>query len=157
MGGPQGRSGRVENFVPTWIRSRTVQPVVSPYTDWATRPTTDKECVLKIVLPPLYRSGTLTAHYFIRKKNHQQQLTTKHDSSKKRQYHQTICQLLQIANKSKWKEPQLNCLRSRQRDFYDNSLFGVSSTTLTLSVFAYQQVWRGILIPQEDPFVSLRM
>ena len=31
--GPQGRSGRVENLVPTGIRSRTVQPVVSRYTD----------------------------------------------------------------------------------------------------------------------------
>jgi len=38
-GGPQGRSGRAENLVPTGIRSRTVQPVVSRYTDWATRPT----------------------------------------------------------------------------------------------------------------------
>jgi len=38
LGGPQGRSGRAENLVPTGIRSRTVQPVVSPYTDWATRP-----------------------------------------------------------------------------------------------------------------------
>jgi len=33
MGGPQGRSGRAENLVPTGIRSRTVQPVVSRYTD----------------------------------------------------------------------------------------------------------------------------
>jgi len=40
LGGPQGRSGRAENLVPTGIRSRTVQPVVSRYTDWATRPTT---------------------------------------------------------------------------------------------------------------------
>ena len=39
LGGPQGRSGRAENLVPTWIRSRTVQPVVCHYTDWATRPT----------------------------------------------------------------------------------------------------------------------
>ena len=39
LGVPQGRSGRVENLVPTRIRSRTVQPVVSRYTDWATRPT----------------------------------------------------------------------------------------------------------------------
>ena len=31
LGGPQGRSGRAENFVPTGIQSRTVQPVVSPY------------------------------------------------------------------------------------------------------------------------------
>ena len=39
LGGPQGRSGRAENLVPTGIRSRTVQPIVSHYTDWATRPT----------------------------------------------------------------------------------------------------------------------
>ena len=39
LGGPQGRSGRAENLVPTGIRSRTVQPVVSRYTDWATQPT----------------------------------------------------------------------------------------------------------------------
>jgi len=31
LGGPQGRSGRVENLVPTGIRSRTVQPVVSSH------------------------------------------------------------------------------------------------------------------------------
>jgi hypothetical protein len=37
LGGHQGRSGRAENLVPTGIRSRTVQPVVSRYTDWATR------------------------------------------------------------------------------------------------------------------------
>ena len=39
LGGPQGRSGRTENLVPTGIRSPTVQPVVNRYTDWATRPT----------------------------------------------------------------------------------------------------------------------
>ena len=33
LGGPQGGFGRAENLVPTGIRSRTVQPVVSPYTD----------------------------------------------------------------------------------------------------------------------------
>ena len=38
LGGPQGRSGRAENLVPTEIQSRTVQPLVSRYTDWATRP-----------------------------------------------------------------------------------------------------------------------
>jgi len=38
-GEPQGRSGRAENLVPTGIRSRTVQPVVSRYTNWATGPT----------------------------------------------------------------------------------------------------------------------
>jgi len=37
LGGPHGRSGRAENLVPTGIRSRTVQPVVSRYTDWATK------------------------------------------------------------------------------------------------------------------------
>jgi len=36
---PQDRSGRAENLVPTGIRSRTFQPVVSRYTDWATGPT----------------------------------------------------------------------------------------------------------------------
>ena len=35
LGGPQGRSGRSENLVPTGIRSRTVQSVVSRYTDSA--------------------------------------------------------------------------------------------------------------------------
>jgi len=39
LGGTQGRSGRAENRVPTGIRSWTVQPVVSRYTDWATGPT----------------------------------------------------------------------------------------------------------------------
>ena len=39
MGGPQGWSGPAENTVPTGIRSQAVQPVVSHYTDWATRPT----------------------------------------------------------------------------------------------------------------------
>ena len=34
LGGPQGRCGRTENLVPTGIRSRTVQLVVSRYTDW---------------------------------------------------------------------------------------------------------------------------
>ena len=39
LGGPQGQSGWAENLIPTGIRSRTVQPVDSHYTDWATRPT----------------------------------------------------------------------------------------------------------------------
>ena len=39
LGGPQGRSGWAEYLVPTGIRSRTVQPVVSRFTDWATQPT----------------------------------------------------------------------------------------------------------------------
>ena len=37
LGGPQGQSGRALNLVPIGIRSRTFQPVVSRYTDWATR------------------------------------------------------------------------------------------------------------------------
>ena len=37
LGGPQGRSGLTENLVPTGILSRTVQPVVSHYTHWATQ------------------------------------------------------------------------------------------------------------------------
>ena len=39
LGGLQGRSGPVENLVPTRIRFRTVHLVVSRYTDGATRPT----------------------------------------------------------------------------------------------------------------------
>ena len=35
LDGPQSRCGRAENLVPTGIRSRTVQSVVSRYTDWA--------------------------------------------------------------------------------------------------------------------------
>jgi len=42
LSGPQGRSGQSESLVPTGIGSRTVQPVVSRYTDWATRPTTEE-------------------------------------------------------------------------------------------------------------------
>ena len=38
LGGPQGRFGREENLVPIGIRFRTVKPVVSHYTNWATRP-----------------------------------------------------------------------------------------------------------------------
>jgi hypothetical protein len=39
LGAPQSRSGRAKNLVPTGIRSRTVQFVVSRYTDLATGPT----------------------------------------------------------------------------------------------------------------------
>jgi len=39
LGGPQGLFGWAENLIPTGIRSRTVQSVVSCYTDWATWPT----------------------------------------------------------------------------------------------------------------------
>ena len=40
LGGPQGRSGRAENLAPPGFDPWTVQPVVSRYIDWATRPTT---------------------------------------------------------------------------------------------------------------------
>ena len=33
LGGPQGRSGRAENLAPPEVDLRTVQPVVSRYTD----------------------------------------------------------------------------------------------------------------------------
>ena len=45
LGGPQGRSGRAENLVPTGIRSRTAQPVVSRYTDCATWPSSAEKRV----------------------------------------------------------------------------------------------------------------
>ena len=51
LGGPQGRSGRAEDLVPTGIRSWTVQPVVSRYTDWTTRPT-HIQISLKNISPP---------------------------------------------------------------------------------------------------------
>ena len=38
LGGPQGRYGRAENLAPPGLDPRTVQSVVSRYTDWATRP-----------------------------------------------------------------------------------------------------------------------
>jgi hypothetical protein len=39
LGGPQGRSGREENLVPSGIRSRIVRPLASRYADLATRST----------------------------------------------------------------------------------------------------------------------
>jgi len=56
LGGPQGQSGQAENLVPIGIRSRTVQPIVSRYTDWATQPTNDNISSTKI------REGTKTAN-----------------------------------------------------------------------------------------------
>ena len=56
LGGPQDRSGRAENLVPTGIRSRIVQPVVSRYIDWATRPTSCLKYNIKYkysISPPL--------------------------------------------------------------------------------------------------------
>jgi len=48
LGGPQGRSGWAENLVPTGIRSRTFQPVVSRYNDWVTGPTNFLGSMIKI-------------------------------------------------------------------------------------------------------------
>ena len=43
LGGSQGRSGRAENLAPPGFDPRTVQPVVSRYTNWATRPTFEEK------------------------------------------------------------------------------------------------------------------
>jgi len=47
LSGPQGRSERAENLVPARIRPRTVNPLVSRYTDWATGPMAIKYYNLK--------------------------------------------------------------------------------------------------------------
>ena len=39
LGGPQGWSGRAENLAPLGFDPRTVQPVVSRYTEYTIRPT----------------------------------------------------------------------------------------------------------------------
>ena len=41
LGRPQGRSGQAKISPPMGFDPRTVQPVVSRYTDWAARPTND--------------------------------------------------------------------------------------------------------------------
>jgi len=75
LGGSQDRSGRAENLVPTGIRSRTVQPVVICYSDWATRPT-DQCSTRNLGIDSLYTraeknhgktwsSGLRTAIHFI--------------------------------------------------------------------------------------------
>ena len=56
LGGPQGRSGQVRKISPPpGFDPRTVQPVASRYTDWATRPTTGM-AHFEIIFPltPLY-------------------------------------------------------------------------------------------------------
>jgi len=85
LGGPQDPAGRTENLVPTGIRSRTVQPVVSRHTDWATRPTiqlvhyinigqtialcnmagTEELCFFLLWLGSKYRPGQVRAHIFL--------------------------------------------------------------------------------------------
>ena len=64
LGGPQGQSGRAEKFVPTGIRSRTVQPVVSRYTDWATRPTLHLLVIRKIPHPGFEYEVYLHTHTY---------------------------------------------------------------------------------------------
>jgi len=47
LGGPQGRSGQVRiTSPPPGFNPRTVQPVASCYTDWATRPKVSFTCIL---------------------------------------------------------------------------------------------------------------
>jgi len=55
LNGPQGGYRRAENLAPTGIRFRTVQPVVSRYTDWATRSThTHTYIYIYIYIRPCY-------------------------------------------------------------------------------------------------------
>ena len=60
--GPQGRSGQVRKISPPpGFDPRTVQPVASRYTDWATRPTSSRKVRFKNSAPtPLSSSVT---HY----------------------------------------------------------------------------------------------
>ena len=85
LGGPQGQSGWAENLVPIGIQSRTVQPTVSRYTDWATQPTpkwhmsnrnnkqTGNNCAWQPVLVP--PSSYLALHTFITYMKQPYQLT----------------------------------------------------------------------------------
>ena len=50
LGGPHGRSGQVENLIPNGIWTHTVQPVVSPCTDWSTQPTITTKCHCKTLI-----------------------------------------------------------------------------------------------------------
>ena len=49
LDGPQGQSGRAENLAPPGFDPRTVQPVVSRYTVWATRPTSGYVCLSNLL------------------------------------------------------------------------------------------------------------
>jgi len=49
LSGLMGRSGRAEYLVHIAIRSRTVQSVLSRYTDWATGPTWKSDILLKFI------------------------------------------------------------------------------------------------------------
>ena len=65
LDGPQGRSGRAGNLVPTVIRSRTVQPVFSRYTDWATRPTTKKDIKTNLEAKTLTKATKVYIFLFV--------------------------------------------------------------------------------------------
>jgi len=54
-----------ENFVPTGIRSRTLQPVVSRYTDWATGPTSEAYYSFEIKGRHLYKTNHIHSYYDI--------------------------------------------------------------------------------------------
>jgi hypothetical protein len=60
LGGPQGQSGQVQKISPPpGFDPRTVQPVASRYTDWATRPTEHLYRCFKWLLPNM-RFGILS-------------------------------------------------------------------------------------------------
>ena len=59
LGRSQDRSGWAENLVPIGIRSRTAQPVVSRYTDWAGHPT-PLPCTWVIFLRYIFRNSIRT-------------------------------------------------------------------------------------------------
>jgi len=56
LGGPQGRSGRAENLIPTAIRSRTVQPVAQSLYRLSYRAHTNQSKVLKCLQKRHYRA-----------------------------------------------------------------------------------------------------
>jgi hypothetical protein len=59
LGGPQGQSGQVRKISPPpGFDTQTVQPVVSHYTDWATRPTEVFVGAENKELLPLYYLGS---------------------------------------------------------------------------------------------------
>jgi len=62
LGGPQGRSGQVRKISPPpGFDRRTVQPVGSHYTDYATRPTTVKSAVMNSDLIRSFCANYVTA------------------------------------------------------------------------------------------------
>ena len=65
VGGPQGRSGQVRKISPPpGFDARTVQPVASRYTDYATRPTGDEEHFYISAIPWPVPSPDLTVPDF---------------------------------------------------------------------------------------------